>query len=145
MVQGVLPLCSPGSQVHSPKLSYFSVLRSPTFPLGFSLWTKVLFVFSKGLWKSLYSQTSKGTDSMTAHNSSWLRSQAKVWTQRLGGEMLVNVTRRICWCSQVKIPTSSPPTTLDLEKSSHDVCQTRDKAGTEIHYIYQADSPESQL
>ena len=60
--------------------------------------------------------------------------------------MLVSVTRRIsCWYSQVKIPTPSPPTTLDLENSSHDVCQTRDKAGTAIHYVYQADSPESQL
>lgn len=143
MVQGVLSLCPPGSQVHSPKLSCFSVLPSTTFPLGVSLWTKVLFVFSKGLWKSIV-KPQRGQILWQHINSSLLRSQAEVWAQRLGGELSVNVTTRTsCWCSQVKIPT--PHHSWSRKILTWCESNPRDKAGTEIHCVYQADGPESQL
>lgn len=76
-------------------------------------------------------------------NSSLLRSQAEVWAQRLGGEMLVNVTTRIFWLVQPR--KSLPPTTLDLEKSSRDVSQTPETRPT-LKYIasYQVQSPSSE-
>lgn len=62
----------------------------------------------------------------------------------------MNVTTRIsCWCSQVEIPTPLPPTTLDLEKSSRDVCQTPEtrlalKYITSIRLTVQSPSSEGR-